>query len=352
MARGGLGSFLNSFVTTMQVSQAAKQDKELRDLKVKTLKNQLELEDRQREARQDLDVFTSDPGFEGKNLIDALSTNRGLDLALKSGLVKLTDVPALQQQSASSKLLDRFASDGMPGQGPGGLELSAVKFDTSGKPMLDFTKPQVKREVPDSTGKNILSLDERGNVISSRPASPQEISLTPAQKAIDTKFAEEYTDFKVKGGFADIQKGLGQLEDAKKLLSENNLTGPFVGQIPDSLLNVFNPKAVSTREQVEEVVQRNLRLVLGAQFTKEEGERLIARSYNPKLSEEENKIRLDRLINQIKRAAQAKVDAINYYEENGTLAGFTGKIFTMADFENTNIAGKEIQAGRFKVVEE
>ena len=79
-------------------------------------------------------------------------------------------------------------------------------------------------------------------------------------------------------------------------------------------------------------MQRNLRLILGAQFTEKEGQRLIARAYNPSLSEQENAKRVRNLIKQMQSAAEAKASAARYFEENGTLAGWKGKLPSMRDF--------------------
>src|SRR5690606_8783450 len=89
----------------------------------------------------------------------------------------------------------------------------------------------------------------------------------------------------------------------------------------------------STKEKVEEVVQRNLRVILGAQFTEKEGERLISRAYNPRLSEAENKARVDRLIQQISEAAKAKLDAAQYFQQHGSLVGWKGRLPRMSDFD-------------------
>lgn len=159
--------------------------------------------------------------------------------------------------------------------------------------------------------------------------------LSPGQEEIDKNFAKEvYVPFKTKGGFADARKQLGQLRTAMEALKDpsKKLTGPVVGLSPDMALAMFNPEAVDVRERVEEVVQRNLREVLGAQFTEKEGERLIARAYNPKLSQEVNADRLSQLIDQIDSAAKAKADAVQYFDEKGTLRGFEGKTYTMSDF--------------------
>jgi hypothetical protein len=158
--------------------------------------------------------------------------------------------------------------------------------------------------------------------------------LTKAQERVDTEFGQVYAEFVASGGAADVVKQLQQLRDAAKALkTDDTLTGPFRGQLPESVRSITNPKAVATRNAVEEVVQRNLRVVLGAQFTEKEGERLIARAYNSLLEPEENARRVDRLIQQIESAAKSKIDAARYYEQNGTLLGWRGKLPTLQDIE-------------------
>ena len=152
---------------------------------------------------------------------------------------------------------------------------------------------------------------------------------------VDTLFAKEYVDFKAAGGFADVEKGLSQLNDSLAALKSEDVTGPYTGAVPDVVKRFTNPRALEVKENVEEVVQRNLRLILGAQFTEKEGERLIARAYNENLPEEVNIQRVERLMKQIQNAAIAKQQAIEYYEaNNGSLKGFTGKLYNKSDFEN------------------
>lgn len=157
--------------------------------------------------------------------------------------------------------------------------------------------------------------------------APKEIgeSLTPGQKKADQEFAKEYADFYASGGYADVEKSIDQLEGALKTLkSGENVTGPVLGALPNFVKTRTNPKAAETQQAVEEVVQRNLRLILGAQFTEKEGQRLIERAYDPSLSEAENAKRVERLLGQIKEAAKAKQDAGQYFEQYGTLKGFKG----------------------------
>ena len=112
------------------------------------------------------------------------------------------------------------------------------------------------------------------------------------------------------------------------------LTGPIVGMAPD-LVNAFiNPGATDVRESIESVVQRNLKAVLGAQFTEKEGERLISRAFNPKLSPERNARRLRLLIEAMEQAAMANNASLEWImnpDNKSTFQGFTGAVPNMND---------------------
>src|SRR5690606_18061170 len=154
-------------------------------------------------------------------------------------------------------------------------------------------------------------------------------------KEADKKFGQDFVDFAT-GGFADTQKQLNQLREVAVALRNakpGTLTGPTIGIQPRAAMAVTAPDALSALEAVEEVAQRNLRLILGPQFTEKEGERLISRVYNPMLPESENLKRVERLITQIDEAARAKLDAAQHFQRHGTLSGRKGKIWTMKDFE-------------------
>lgn len=157
-------------------------------------------------------------------------------------------------------------------------------------------------------------------------------NMTPAQKAVDEAFAKDYTAW-ITGGASDVQKNLGQLDMALSALNSgaDNLTGPVIGTLPRAVRERIAPRSIDVQEMVEEVGQRNLRLVLGPQFTEKEGERLIARIYNPTQDESVNARRAQILFNQIKKAAEDKQRAAKYFEDNGTLNGFQGSLYTSVD---------------------
>lgn len=152
--------FLGSLLTGFSQARQAKRDREERDelkkLKVKAFKDQLELQEKQGQARQDLDLLVSDPGFEG-TLIDALSTKKGLDLALDSGLINLKDVPGIQQQTRTSDLLSRLSDVGF-----GGGDFNTALTVGSGGPNISI-RPTKKR-FQEIGGKQQL-VDEFGNIV-------------------------------------------------------------------------------------------------------------------------------------------------------------------------------------------
>ena len=159
--------------------------------------------------------------------------------------------------------------------------------------------------------------------------------LTPAQKAVDTKFGKEYNDFVSAGGSSAISKNLKMLDDAIKIIdeaSEGDISGKIVGLSDKTgTLSFTHPKAAEAKDLIGGVAQSNLRAILGGQFAAKEGEQLLARAYNTAQPKKDNLNRLRALRTQIEKAAQDKIDASQYYEENGTLKGFKGKYSVTQD---------------------
>lgn len=165
--------------------------------------------------------------------------------------------------------------------------------------------------------------------------APDISNLTKGEIAGDKQFSKVRAKFIENGGFADIEKNLTQLKHAFGVLENNNVSGPLIGMTPDVALSLINPKAIDTRDQIAEVTQRNLRAVLGGQFAQKEGEQLIQRAYDPKLSEDINKRRVSALIMAVEKAAITKAQSMQYFDEHGTLKGYAGTITpSFKDIEN------------------
>jgi hypothetical protein len=184
--------------------------------------------------------------------------------------------------------------------------------------------------------KREMSKHQPGNVLSLPGGA---VTLTPGEKQRDIDFAKDWSKFSDQGGFADSVKQISQLNSVlQQLRSGENVTGALTGllmEISPPLANAYLSGAVSARQLVEDVVQRNLRVILGAQFTEKEGDRLIARAYNPSLKEEENARRLEGLMQQMIAAAEAKNNAGRYFEQFGTLKGYSGSLPSWASFDLT-----------------
>ena len=102
---------------------------------------------------------------------------------------------------------------------------------------------------------------------------------------------------------------------------------------------------------MEEVVQRNLRLVLGAAFTEKEGERLISRAYNPKLDEKENKKRVGRLMESIQKAMDEKLNQRDYFQRSGTLKGYNYRPISIGSIESDIEGPDEAEASAEELAE-
>lgn len=260
------------------------------------------------------------------SLVDMLAEPRMQELAMKSGFAGMGDfMPKQVEEPTNIRELRALAADPALAAADLARRRAGASSINLGEAGLNKPPPGYARPNPTQPG------------LVREPGAPP----TPGQESLDKAFGTDAAAWVGAGGFADTQKSIAQLGEAKAALdavasgkSKDKLTGPVVSRVPNFAKQVFNPKAVAVRDSVEEIVQRNLRLVLGSQFTEKEGERLIARAYNENLDEAENSKRVGRLMTQLQSAAKAKQEAIDYFNQHGgTLEGFTGKIWTAADFD-------------------
>lgn len=150
-------------------------------------------------------------------------------------------------------------------------------------------------------------------------------SQTPLQKKIDEKFADKVVDWM--DSRSDTQKSLIQLKAAANMLKNSkNISGPLSSLLSEAPIigKRINPEASRVKSAIEEVVQRNLRKVLGAQFTEKEGERLIQRAYDPSQSQEENALRVNRLITQIELHEKYMDEMAEHIKRGGSAMNYDG----------------------------
>jgi hypothetical protein len=208
-------------------------------------------------------------------------------------------------------------------------------------PLLPQNQPNAAQPAPQATatslGEAISGLQSgpvfRGNMVTS-PGMPSR-QLTPGEKSVDESVGKEVADTLTQGKLQDAQKQIQNLEFAiGNLKTKQGISGLVVGNIPDGANRAMgNNVAVDTRQSIEDSVQRGLRAVLGAQFTEKEGERLIARAYDPSATQDENMRRVNLLLNSMKKAYSAKSEAISYFNKNGTMKGFEGQMPSMSSIE-------------------
>lgn len=108
--------------------------------------------------------------------------------------------------------------------------------------------------------------------------------------------------------------------------NDMNLTGPFLGSVPsEGILGArrfFNSESTDVQQRIEQVIQQGLRQTLGGQFAQQEGDRLIARAYNPMQEEAVNIKRLIPLFELFKRAKDERDRQREYFRVNQTISGY------------------------------
>lgn len=161
-------------------------------------------------------------------------------------------------------------------------------------------------------------------------------------QALNSAAAKGVYDWTGAGGFAQVKENIDKLDDVITTLRENdNITGNVVGNIPAAFRVFINPESVAVQDDINSIVFQSLRATLGAQFTEQEGKKLIEASFNVKLSEEVNIKRLERLKEKLLNMANAKESASKYfYANNGSMEGYTG--VTTFGFDDAN-ASEEAQ---------
>lgn len=148
--------------------------------------------------------------------------------------------------------------------------------------------------------------------------------LTPAQEQADKKFAEEYVLWRNTGGMPTLNRQLGQLQDALNILRTNDtISGPVLGRMPKWIQQAVDARAPDVRAQVEDVIQRSLKQVLGGQFAAIEATQLLARAYDPEQQERSNIDRIQRVVDELRGMGAAKEASARFFEKTGTLQGFT-----------------------------
>lgn len=166
--------------------------------------------------------------------------------------------------------------------------------------------------------------------------------LTPYQKKLDEKAADDVLEWKQGGGTTMV----GNIRRLRGVVAQlergEGLSGPITGITPDFILafSESGRKAIDARQKVEQVVQQDLRRILGAQFTEKEGDRFLARVFDPKLKPRQLAARVKDLLTQMEQAAIQKQSMAEYLDDNGTLRGYKGPQPTLRAIEDALFGAK------------
>ena len=243
------------------------------------------------------------------------------------------NVDAYQKPEVMNQL--RATSMALFGQSKGiefldGIMNGASKLRAERQPIMQGT-PVTPQVLEQTKGSNLQAQPnaQGGFGLGVKPEKP--VGLTKGQEQYDRDFAKTLQAYDAAGGSSTVRADLKNLKYALDLVKsgKHNLSGSFVGKIPN-FLEPYMPggnRRLSVLESVQAVVQKTLRVTLGAQFTENEGKRLIERAYNPNLPEKENARRVGILYNQIEEMAKAKEAAGKYFKShNGSMAGYNGLV--------------------------
>lgn len=144
-----------------------------------------------------------------------------------------------------------------------------------------------------------------------------------AQSSLDRLYAKQYLDWNTSGKAA-ARKNIDRLKNAKALLEKrkNDLVGTS-GRVTGRLPDLFrSEESIALRQDVHSSAVGALRATLGAQFTENEGERIMAMSYDEKLSPDQNIAKIDAAIRELEEGYNANDSMTEFYEGKGSLKGF------------------------------
>jgi len=155
----------------------------------------------------------------------------------------------------------------------------------------------------------------------------QSQKLLPGQVQRDKDFAKEWQEFSDSGGFAQVKEQLKTMEEIHKTLLSGKGSG-IAGALPKAVRDIVDRENAAIQERLEQIIQRDLRKTLGAQFTEKEGVEFMKRGFNPVQDPKENAKRLKAFMNIVEARAKSILERGKFFEKEGTLSGLetTGSV--------------------------
>jgi hypothetical protein len=306
----------------------------------------------------------SDSGYFGMKLGEAVSAGAGhiskalerkYDIQRQEELRRqqMEQMQAAQERNLSQQVRLSAAGQGIPiPQTPGMTGTDLIGQFAEAVKTQKFTKEELERNqrgemLPLQQDKMRAETD----LLRARVKSEGQIPTKPSvgQSAVDRTFAKEYSDYVLSGGYSDTASQLSalggvldQLKSATK--GGDRITGPVIGRVPDFVRQGIAKESLPAQQKVEQSVQRTLKKTLGGQFTEKEGILFMQRGFDPRLDDAQNAEKLERMIGQLQMMADAKQSAMEYFEANGTMAGYKGTLYTLRNGEMLEISPQAPEA--------
>jgi len=133
-----------------------------------------------------------------------------------------------------------------------------------------------------------------------------------------------------------IESAIKRLEAPGELASSLTANIPLVGSDVFQKNILRKEEMLAVRDDMRNAIQSTLRATLGAQFTEKEGEAIFNRAFNATLSDKENARRAKNALRSLKIQVKSFNDSVNYFQETGTLSGYTGPVPQAQNFVRTS----------------
>lgn len=139
-------------------------------------------------------------------------------------------------------------------------------------------------------------------------------AMSPVQTHFDKANIDALTGFNpivAQSNKRKIATAVSKLKSA--IASGKPITGTAVSFLPDFLRNIVDEEGMELQQNVEKVIQMNLRETLGAQFAQKEGEMFMSRGFNPQGNDPDNLRRLEDLLLDIQRGIDEQINRYDHY---------------------------------------
>lgn len=150
----------------------------------------------------------------------------------------------------------------------------------------------------------------------------------PANEAVDKAYAKDYTEYALNGGHERAMQDISELEPLVEQLKNHDTgrLGGMAGLLGDKAVDLQDPELASIRDKYKRNLSKSLKSIFGSRPSQLEYQKQLELGYNPRLSPQENAQRISDQIARLKGEAGAKKAAADYYQQNGTIKGYQGKI--------------------------